>query len=548
MSRRFFLITFLLNLSLTSCSGADFKGHFSGQGLIPEAYLPSDLSMVVSYSSLGEAEYAAIQKIETALGDESRVSRTASETFQSEFGEVGLDFERDLRPAFGDQFRMVYGLRAGTENNETFTVLTLDDPKQMSSVLETLAAADQLDVKKLEDFDVYVQESNGSTLMVYEDLLFMAQSGDGILAMAEQNEKESLWGSKNYQNSLAQIGPDFVFYGILYPSQSLNGLSLPAGFSVSDIPAVIEEQIVKVSAEETGFRFEAWVNADKTKAKEVGISFDAVIRSEPYLFNEIPSEGLMAYFESSGLKQTFEEADKLGDDTSTLETLRKNFRSLFAMDFDDDILSFLDQGYALVLHQNGEGIVPGLSVVVDITSNPDGAQRFLDKLDGQLSGYALVFEQSMPGVMKKDTVDWDGEIFNRLSLDLNAIPRNAESPLPAVITASDLQVVYGIRNDRLILSTASEWDHEGESIAESDLYQSLKQESGAFNEGLILVDAEGIGNFLGTLRALREQLGLQVSDAALGFEDFLDGFLGLVAQSKTKAYESHFGGFLMLAD
>ena len=51
---------------------------------------------------------------------------------------------------------------------------------------------------------------------------------------------------------------------------------------------------------------------------------------------------------------------------------------------------------------------------------------------------------------------------------------------------------------------------------------------------MILLDARGIADFAGTLRALREQLNLQVSEQALQLEDVLEGFLGAVAKSKTE--------------
>ena len=133
-------------------------------------------------------------------------------------------------------------------------------------------------------------------------------------------------------------------------------------------------------------------------------------------------------------------------------------------------------------------------------------------------------------------------------MDLAAVPRSTESPLPTVVTASTIQLVYGIKEDRLLISTASDWNFEGTTVAESDLYQKLNQKLEGVSEGLVLVDAKGVADFVGTLRALREQLSLEVSEEALSLEDFLQGFLGAMAMSETKAYESHFGGFLMLAD
>ncbi len=558
--RHFLGTLFIGALALSACgTKVDESAYSSDLGFVPEAHLPADVGVVSSYSSRDDEQYSAIQALERDLGDEDRVSETAAETLDAQFGTVGLDFERDLQPAFGDRFRMVYALRPDVgdgEEGDTFTVVTLLDPEQMEKVLKTLATAEQLSIKKLSEVEAYVDSEASIYITIFEDLLFMTNSPENLVGMVGQEKDSSLWEEDEYQDTLSELGSGYVFYGILYPALYVGDVSLPGGFSVSDIPSIIEKQIFVVRAEEKGFRFDAWVKANEDDAKSSGISFDAVPKSEPYLFEEVPAEGLMAYFESYGLQQTFAQADALGDDTSTLDGLREMVRSYFGMDFDEDILTFLDKGYAVVLHQNGEAAIPGMTIFVDVSSNVDSAKEFVNKLDGQLSGLLLVFEQALPGAVTKDTVAWGEETFGRVQIDLSTLPQSSESPLPTALTSSVVRLIYGVEGDRLILSTAGGWDVEGEMVSESELYLRLNEkltgegatQTAEVQEGLILVDAKGVAGFAGTLRALREQLNLQVSEEALQLEDFLEGFFGALAKSKTEAYESHFSGFLMLAD
>ena len=513
--------------------------------MVPEAYIPADVGVISSYSSREDGQYAAITALERDLGDEDRISETATETLDAQFGTVGLDFERDLQPAFGDRFRMVYALRpdVGDEEGDTFTVVTLLDPEQMEKVLETLVDAEQLSIKKLSEVEAYVDSEASIYITIFEDLLFMTNSPENLLGMVGQEKDGSLWEEDEYQDMLSELGSDYVFYGILYPALYVGEVSLPGGFSVSDIPSIIEKQVFVVRAEEKGFRFDAWVKANKDDAKDNGISFDAVPKSEPYLFQEVPSEGLMAYFESYGLQQTFAQADALGGDTSTLDGLREAVRAYFGMDFDEEILTFLDKGYALVLHQNGEAAIPGITIFVDVSSNVDSAKEFVNKLDGQLSGLLLVFEQALPGAVSKDTVTWGEETFGRVKIDLSTLPQSSESPLPGALTSSAIQIVYGVEGDGVVLYTDVDWEADGETVAESELYQKLNEKlvgggaaqttADAVAEGLILVDAKGVAVFAGTLRALREQLSLQVSEEAFQFET-LEGFLGLRPRAKRR--------------
>lgn len=550
MNRRRNLLFAVLSLSvlLTACGNKGEQAvHFSDEGLIPEAYLPADLGMVVSYSTRDPEQFKAIQTIEQKLGDSDRVSRTASETLDTQLGDVGLDFERDLQPAFGDQFHMVYGVRP-TEGDEpeNFAVITLTDPGKMESVLKTLVENEQISEKKLSNIEAYVKEDSNIFLTVYKDLLFMTTSGENLVAMTEQDEDESLWKSDLYEETLSEVGSDYLLYGVMYPSTYSGDLSLPAGFSVSDIPSVVDKQVVVVRAEEEGLSFDAWVNANKEKAKEAEIAFDVVPRSEPYLFEEIPAEGLMVYFESYGLAQTFAQARTLGDDTQTVEQLEQFTQNYFGMDF-EDLMSFLDKGYALTVHDNGNAVIPGITLYVDASSNAEQAEDFVSKLDGQLSGLMMIAEQVLPGAIVKDTVKWGEEDFSHIKLDLTSLPQSEESPLPSALTSNSLELVYGVKDERLIISTLSNWG-EGESVADSELYKALSGKTTDEDEGLILLDANGIAKFVSTVRSLQEQLGPTDTQSTLDVEEFLDGFLGAIAQSKTGKYESHFSGFLMLAD
>ena len=547
--RSFLFVLFVATMALSACGEkSDQSAHFSDSGLIPEAYIPGDVGVISSYSSRDDGQYSAIQAVERDLGDADRVSETASDTLDGQFGTVGLDYERDLKPAFGDQFRMIYALRPDGETGDTFTVVTLQDADQMKNVLDTLVEAEHLSIKKLSKVDAYTDSEASMYLTIYEDLLFMTNTPENLVGMVDQDEDGSLWGKDEYRDSLDDLGSNYVFYGILFPSLYVGDVSLPGGFSVSDIPSVIDRQIFVVRAEDGGFRFDAWVNANEGEAEDNGVSFAAVPKAEPYLFEEVPAAGMMGYFESYGLQQTFAQADALGDDTSTLDGLRELVRAYFGMDFDEDILTFLDKGYAVALHQNGEAAIPGITIYVDISSDAESAEEFVNKLDGQISGLLLVFEAALPGAVMKDTVLWGDETFSRLQIDLSTWPQTGESTLPSALTSGVIQLVYGVEEDRLVLSTATDWDAEVDSVAESELYQKLNQKLDGVEEGLILLDARGIADFAGTLRALREQLNLQVSEQALQLEDVLEGFLGAVAKSKTETYDSHFGGFLMLAD
>lgn len=543
------MLLLVASLALSSCGRkADLGQHASDEGLMPEAFIPAEVGLFSSYSLRDEGQYEALQAIEEKLGDDGKFTELLAAQLDEQYEAEGLTYQEDILPALGDRFRVVFGSRPSSGSEvEAFTVVTLADPEKMEDVFEVLADQGTVESKKLSSHDAYVSEENDIYAAIHKDLLLVANRPEALVEMLDMKESESLWENEAFQDIMQDVGSDYIFFGGLFPALMGEELELPAGFGVSNIPDVIVQQSIVVRAEEKGLRFDAYMEADKEAAKESDISFDIVPKEAPYLMEEVPVEGLMAYLESYGLQQTFTQAEELGDDTSGIEQLELLSQSYFGMDFKEEILSFMDKGFAMALHQNGTGVVPGITLFIDISSDPDSAEEFLTKIDGQLSGLQLAFDQSLPGAITRGTANVMGEELTLIEMDLSQIPQSAGSgPLPASVTDSELQLIFGIVGDRMILSTASTWEEDGESIADSELYTTLKAELGDADQGLLLLNPQGISDFLSTVRSLRDQLGLDNGEQLVAIEDLLDGFTGLIAASKTEAFESHFSGYLML--
>lgn len=555
MFQRRSLLGFLSVLALifSGCGGGvDLRAHNSDEGLVLEAFLPFNVGMLASYSLRDEVQFSAVLKLEEKLTDEGKFSKTFSDQFDAQFEELGLDYERDLKPAFGTQLRFIYAARMLGSNTsmtepETFSVVTLADKGRLADVFQVLVDAKQLEEKAVATGMIYVNNEKSFYAAIHEDLLLIASSAENLQNMLSQDEEASLWASSDYQDALVNVGSNEVFYAMMFPAHYVGEVKLSTLFSVGNIPSILEHQTLVVRAEDEGLRFEAYVNANKAKAKILDFSFDQVPHSKPYLAAEVPAQGLLGYFESYGLKQSLDAANKLDGGNEMLAVLEENVKNYLGMSL-EDLTSFLDKAYAVGFHSNGEGIFPGVSVVFDVSSNPEKAKELVDKVDGQLSGLIAVFEAGMPGAFVKETVDMQGSILNRVKVDLSAVTRSQQTPLPASITQNPIEFIYGLKGDRLLLSTAAVWSEEkGTMVLDSELYKNLNALLQNVDEGLILLDAQELAAFAANLRALREQLDLQVSEEASFFEDFLQGFSGVIAKSKSNAYDSLFSGYFQLA-
>ncbi len=541
-----FLVSLMVGVAfLTACFGGGQSGmHASGQGIMPEDLLPSDMGLVFSYSLLNPEQHGLLLEMEKDFGQEGGLTSLVEESLSENF--ENMNYEEDFLPAFGDQFRLVFGSRPGStaEAVDAFVVVTLQDPSAMESAVEKLLADGKVEEKQLSSVDAYVNEESGFYGATWKDLFLIANTPDGLVEMMDL--ETSLWGSERYQEWVTKIGDDQVFYGVVFTDLYEEDVELMGGLGVNAASLVTDSQALVVSAAEEGFDFDIYVQGDEEAMKEIGVNFNMVTHMPAYLHAEVPATDLMAYYEAYGLQQMAEYVDEAGG-SNLFDTLSTFFRSYFGMDFDDEILSFMNKGYVFALHKNGEGLMPGITIYSDVSGDMDNAQEFMAQLDTQVDGLTMVLDAALPGAVLRGKTTVNGYELDSLEIDLSQLERDGESPLPAVVTSSVIQLVFGLMDDRLLITTAQAWENGGSGVSAGELYLGLKDMVTA-DDGLVLVDAMNLSSFAGTLRALREQLNLGISDDALGLEEFLEDFEGAVMTSEVEDYSGHFSGFLKLKD
>lgn len=514
--------------------------YSSDLGYIPESFIPKEVGMTFGYQVKGDTNNEPFLDY-------------LSEQLDSQLSEDGsLNFEEDILPALGEEFRMSFGSLPSEVEGETraFLAATLEDAEAMENVLETLVDSGQMDFTKLNKADVYVSSDGGFYAGLYEDVLLTSSSAEDILFMLDLKDEESLWSNEEYQAALVDVGADALLHLVLFPG-NFSDEEAVAGITGAGFPNVIDYQALAVNTGEDGYLFDVYIVADEEEAAELGFAFDAVPSSKPYLSKEMPADDLMLYFESFGLQQSFELASALEGDSNQFAGLEDFFRAYFSMDFEEEVLSFWDKGYALAVQKNGEGVVPGVSLLIDVSSDKELAADFLTKLDGQIGGLMFLFEASLPGAVTKGKATIAGAEFDLLDVDLTALEgfNTGHAPLPTSVTSSVIRLAYGmLSDDRLLITTAKVWEEEFVTLEDGDLYKTLAPELGKLSEGLVFLDAQELSGYASSLRSLREQLELGVADTALGLEDILAMFEGGILASESSATRTHFGGFLKLSE
>lgn len=537
-----------LCLLLVSCgSGGNFNEHVSAGGLMPEKFLPAKASMVLSYSLMDDKQNDLVTTLMEKVEDKNQASKTVSQNLGSSLDKFNLDYEKDLAPAFGDRFRMVYETAPGAatasgEVTNAYTIITLADPVKLKSTMDFLVSTGKLEKKSFNDYDAYVSEVDQFYSTINQDLFFISDSADGLITMRGMTEDASLWASDTYQASLKNVGSNHVFYVLLYPENVQGQVS---NLLTASMASVLNEEGIVLRAQKEGLKVEGFATADQEKAKAAELKFDNAPKKKAYLLSEVPSENLMVYAESYGFQQSLT-AGKLTE-SEGFKNFSGTIQSYLGMNLETEILSFMDKGFVISANKNGEAVLPGISILFDISSDTDNAKTFITKIDAQISGFMTILTAALPGAVTKDKVEINGVSFDSLMIDLSKIPRTGTTPLPSVLTASPIQLSYGILGDKLLITTSSTWmDKKFTPVKDSDLYKELSPKLEKSEEGLLLVNLQEIGSFAKILMSLREQMGLP-ADSSFDLQKALDGFYALIASSETKSYEAKMEGFLELS-
>jgi hypothetical protein len=555
-SRAQIALTALLGTAvfLTACSGGGEtigSVHESDSGLMLEDFIPMDVDVVFSYSLLEDEQYANVQAIEAALIEDTTLTDLIAESFNEEFADTGLDLETDLIPAFGDQFRMMLGM--SVESEMIYLGATLSDPERMELVLTTLVEAGTLDEKRLSGANVYVGVDEDFYATVHDDLLLISSDVTAIENMTDL--EETLSDNEFYQDALKEVGDAHVAYGMIFQeaimanSEELDAsvFGLYSELGMTDVTASTAYQVYMMAAAPNGLEFELVVQANEEKADENGVRFDHVPVVESSLYEVIPAEGMMGYAEGYGLQQTLDQAMLLEEDSEVLLAVSEFFTNYFAMDFETEILSFMDQGMAMSIHAEEGNVFPGLTFMFDASNDLENAENFVAQMHGQLSAYATLFGAELGEALQVRTLETHtGDELHLIHFDFAAIPQEEGVPtgIPTEIENATLQLAYGMMGDNLIISMADIWGEDMESIADSAFYATLNAElpEGA---GLGLMDVGGIISYIETLEGLRGDLGLGDSEATDVIE-FLDGFYGFIGKSEYEQYRAESHGFLMI--
>ncbi|MFC1599850.1 DUF3352 domain-containing protein [Patescibacteria group bacterium] len=466
----------VLTVLLTGCTSKIelHENDQSPEGVALENYLPIDTVLAMTLNLTDEGQKKDMAAIAEKFPQETagKVIEGIIEELQMEFDALETNIQEDFAPAFGDSPRMMLAMSG-----------TFDTPEEPQEDPDIYLASTLADRKKLEGiFDKWMEnDPNYTKDELFNELIIDNESDDFYLAFYKDtfiltnkkqirhealkrmhNNEESLLSNDMYKKAYEKMqSPNLGTFYLNYE----NYFDFIATLEDTNVyPMKLKEDfdlaiMMGVFAENEGIK----MLVTPTYSGDFNIPFH-----EPYLANGIPGDNLIMYMETYGMKQAvemaFEDIYEFDEDTS--KELRKAellIKKTIGLDLREDVLSFMDKGVAFVWQRN-ETMVPALSLYVDATSNPQGAQEFIDLIDAaMLQAYDGMMMDAPKGVDAEKVIVKDKAVIgkseiNRMSFNFSEMSEEEllAAGLPSGIFSEPIEFYYGLTiNNYLILSTYS---------------------------------------------------------------------------------------------
>ncbi|MFA6528098.1 MAG: DUF3352 domain-containing protein [Candidatus Gracilibacteria bacterium] len=429
----------VLAFAFSGCGGSNFEAlNSSDSGILIEKLLPKDSSFVVSITTRDADQRASFDEFIKNFPEGDGLI----EKMQGGFADLGMDYETDVKPILGENgFRLVMAY-SGTD---TYAVMTVADEVKAQEWLDSMVARGEGTKTQLSDIDVYVTAaadgSGGeSYTALLSDLLIVTGTSSALVNANGQllsDDSESLLSNEDYMASVDKL--EDAYTGYFY----VNKNALEQMTSLSNMPSVlgmgsslVSSQIFSFGFQDNAIEFYGYENGDKTKIDDLGFGFDEMGGDGMYLAENIPGDNLLFYEETGSFDKAIDLLiENYAGDTQTPEAAKAEISTYvtqyLGMDFEKDLMSFLDKGYVISVNGGGDSVLPGISIVVDVSSNVDAAKEFMDKIDVQLStvvalmqydatGAGSAFSQSDLTVMESDFREVAFDLKDLVAQDLGA--------------------------------------------------------------------------------------------------------------------------------
>lgn len=461
---------------LSACQQAVVSGprFTSENGVAIETLLPADLFMLAKFGTNDQQQIDNLKLLNGYFPNNPMglIVQEFNDGFKSgaSLEEMGLNYETDLLPILKEQSEVFFALAPGEGDSldkvKGVLAVTLGDIGKMDKLLQV--QVDKATFKKEQyngqDYFSEVSDEISSifvtrvedTLFIATDLGTMQRGIDGY-----KNGQNVLINNRVYQRAIADYRSSVGFlYGDFSrlmdfiskagtDGQTIADSLNTVGLDESGISA-IESQTILITVEKEGIRLVVNVKA-KGGADLQNVAGNV---EKAYLLNRIPAKYPVLYAEGYNLSQSYESFAKLAISDGDLQTGLQEFEQFFAgvgLDFQKDILTFLNKGYAIVL-EDTDSVFPSLGIYVDVSGNVVGAEKTLARID---DGFNMLWEQAKSEAPEISMVASLEEVVAgklwKFRLNLDTLVAGQSANMVKKLSGQKVEFYYGLLPDKTLV-------------------------------------------------------------------------------------------------
>lgn len=483
------------NDTIAATPGLEKSGFVSASGVKAEDLLPEDSMITMKFGATSEGQLQNLEQLKQNFPAEMWAAwdENFSLMLENMGGDTGISVKEDILPVFGKNAQVMFSMSSlpidPDDVPEIVAIASLEDREQLTGVLN--AQVPEAKRKTYKDWTIYNLGEQAFIAMTTDLVVFttteigMQQALDN--SVAEDNT--SLLKNPRYQEMLAKIPSENLFYYYVdvpayskaivttmrevskqaaeeNPSAPQADINEEALQGFEDYLNAMNGEIIAATAEPKGIRLHGYMTYDKAEMEAAGFNFESMY--EPaYLYKKVPGDNMIMYVEAFNLKETFNLIQKSltasmstypGMDANITEMSEQidSFLAQQGLDLEQDILSFMDKGFAMSIQSNDNVTthfpIPSFGIFIDASSNPDGAKKTMQKvyeMVNLLIAQGKMAQPEIANMISHEAVDNDKGVYYVAKVDLQKMPEEQKQMGPAELLAMPIEAYYGVMKDNL---------------------------------------------------------------------------------------------------
>ncbi len=526
--KRFGVLLILL-LVFSGCSGGSFEDlNASYDGVLIEQLLPADVSFVLSVTTKDKGQRSSFADFvdEFSDGEEGFLDQ-----IEARFAEMGMDYEEDVKPILGDDgFRLVMAY----SGEDSYVAMTVSDKEKAEEWMAATAESGEATAMELGDLTIYVSGDSGYesyTALIGDVLMVTGDSASLVNAKGRflVDSSDSLISNDDYIDVVSELEAPYLGYVYVdideYKQNFGESVVTNSAFGFGNY--LIDREAIAVAFDGDQILVDGYAVGDIELIDEIDLGFDDLAGDGVYLAESIPGDGLVFYEESAGIDSLIDlwiSKTSAGDPEvaeAIWQSLETYVTQYMAMDLRDELIHFLDKGYAIAVNEDEGSVVPGVSVVIDVSSGQSNAEELMTRLDSQITSLVSVlqYDQTSPwGSIEKGSIEIMGGDFGMVTVDLEAVQQVLELYYGASSDFSFegevLNLMYGVTEDALlVITTYDGWEDFDQEVV------SILSDIKVYDETIFYLNFENLASYLETYSDFTSDP--TVSDMIKGYIDGL---------------------------